>query len=47
MAGEVIFGNQTMGVKAYYSTVTIKTDTTTDPNGPKSLFAVSSEYINK
>jgi len=47
MAGEVIWGNQISGIKAYYSTVTMKTDTTTDPKGLKSLFAVSSEYINR
>jgi len=45
--GEVVFGKSLTGIKAYYSTVTIKTDATTDPNGLKSLFAVSTEYINK
>ena len=42
--GEVVFGNQTTGIKAYYATVTMKTDTTTDPNGLKELFAVSSTF---
>ena len=42
--GEVVFGNQTSGIKAYYATVTMKTDATTDPNGLKELFAVSSTF---
>ena len=44
MPGEVVFGNQTTGIKAYYATVTMKTDATTDPNGLKELFAVSSTF---
>ena len=44
IAGEVVFGNQTTGIKAYYATVTMKTDATTDPNGLKELFAVSSTF---
>ena len=44
LAGEVIWGNQTMGIKAYYATVTMQTDATTDPGGLKELFAVSSDY---
>lgn len=47
MAGEVIWGNQTMGIKAYFATVTMTTDTDTNNGGLKSLFAVSSEFINK
>ena len=47
MAGEVIFGNQTMGIKGYFATVTMKTDNTTNNGGPKALFAVSSEFIQK
>ena len=47
MAGEVIFGNQTMGIKGYYATVTMTTDSTTNNGGLKSLFAVSSEFIQK
>jgi hypothetical protein len=46
-AGEVIFGNQTMGIKAFFATVTMKTDTQTNNGGLKSLFAVSSEFIQK
>ena len=47
MAGEVIWGNQTMGIKGYFTTVTMKTDNTTNNGGLKSLFAVSSEFIGK
>ncbi len=43
--GEVIFGSQMMGVKGYYTTVTIKTDGITNPQTVKELFAVSSEYV--
>tara|TARA_R100001594_G_scaffold93890_1_gene128098 strand:- start:147 stop:1550 length:1404 start_codon:yes stop_codon:yes gene_type:complete len=45
IAGEVVFGNSMTGIKAYYATVTMKTDATTDPNGLKELFAVSSTFI--
>jgi hypothetical protein len=44
LPGEVVYGNQTTGIKAYYATVTMKTDATTDPNGLKELFAVSSTF---
>ena len=47
IAGEVIWGNQTMGIKGYFATVTMKTDNTTNNGGLKSLFAVSSEFIGK
>ena len=47
IAGEVIWGNQTMGIKGYFTTVTMKTDTDTNNGGLKSLFAVSSEFIGK
>lgn len=45
--GEVIWGNQTMGIKGYYTTVTMSTDQSTNVGGPKALFAASSEFINK
>jgi len=45
MAGEVVFGNSMTGIKAYYATVTLSTDATTDNGGLKQLFAVGSEYI--
>ena len=42
---EVVFGSSMTGIKAYYCTVTIRTDQTTDPGGVKELFAVSSDYV--
>ena len=33
-----------MGIKAYYATVTMSTDATTDPGGLKELFAVGSNF---
>tara|TARA_R110000765_G_scaffold20701_1_gene53528 strand:- start:4680 stop:6149 length:1470 start_codon:yes stop_codon:yes gene_type:complete len=47
MAGEVVWGSKVMGIKAYYATVTMQTDATTDPGGLKELFAVSSDYRYK
>ena len=44
LPGQVIFGNQSSGIKAYYATVTMKTDATTDPNGLKELFAVGTTF---
>jgi hypothetical protein len=42
--GEVVFGASITGVKGYYSTVTIKSDS--DNRGlPLELFAVSSDYV--
>ncbi len=43
--GEVIFGDQMTGIKGYFATVKISTDTLTDPGGNKELFAVSSEWV--
>ena len=42
--GEIVFGNQISGIKGFFTNVKISTDTTTDPNGFKELFAVSSNY---
>jgi hypothetical protein len=42
--GQVLIGPDSSGIKAYYATVTMKTDTTTDPGGLKELFAVGSTY---
>jgi hypothetical protein len=42
--GEVIFGNAMSGVKGYYVTVKISTDTTTNLGGLKELFAASSNF---
>jgi len=43
--GEVRFGIGLTGVKGYYTTVTIETDSVTSPSTVKELFAVSSEYV--
>ena len=37
-------GPSSIGIKAYYATVTMKTDATTDPGGLKELFAVGATY---
>jgi hypothetical protein len=42
--GQVLIGSDSTGIKAYYATVTIKTDATTDPGGLKELFAVGAIY---
>jgi hypothetical protein len=44
-AGEVIWGNDMTGIKAFYSTVIMQTDSGTDVGGMKELFAVSSDYV--
>ena len=43
--GEIIWGTNMSGVKGYLATVTIATDTVTEPGGEKELFAVGSEFI--
>ena len=45
--GEVVFGNQVTGMKGFFAKVTLKNDATTDISGPKSLFSVGSEYMNR
>lgn len=45
MPGEVVFGDMMTGIKGYFTTVKIKTDSTTDPGGTKELFAVNSDYV--
>tara|TARA_R100001594_G_scaffold3331_3_gene12587 strand:+ start:14514 stop:15908 length:1395 start_codon:yes stop_codon:yes gene_type:complete len=35
---------QESGIKAFYATVKLQTDATTDPTGPKELFAVGTNY---
>ena len=37
--------NAMAGIKGFYATVTISTDTVTNPGGEKELFAVSAEYV--
>ena len=44
LAGQVLIGPDNTGIKAYYATVTMKTDATTDPGGLKELFAVGATY---
>lgn len=44
IAGQVLIGPDNSGLKAYYATVTLRTDNTTDPGGLKELFAVSATY---
>jgi len=43
--GEIIFGDIMTGIKGYFATVKMSTDTLTDPGGTKELFAASSEYV--
>jgi hypothetical protein len=43
-AGEVNFAEQIAGIKGFYATVSMSTDTTTDPGGEKQLFQVSTTY---
>ena len=43
--GEVLWGPDMTGVKGYYTTVKMSTDTVTDVGGMKELFAVSSNYV--
>jgi hypothetical protein len=43
--GEVLFGNETTGVKGFFTTVKFSTDATTDEGGSKELFAVSTEFV--
>lgn len=45
LAGQVILGPDSSGIKAYYTTVTMQTDATTDPGGPKELFAVGTNFV--
>jgi len=44
IAGQVLIGPDNTGIKAYYTTVTIKTDATTFLGQPKQLFAVGATY---
>tara|TARA_R100000935_G_scaffold29739_2_gene50081 strand:+ start:1089 stop:2537 length:1449 start_codon:yes stop_codon:yes gene_type:complete len=43
--GEVLFGDSISGIKGYFVTVTISTDSVTNVGGEKELFAVSSNYV--
>jgi len=44
-AGEVLFGANMTGIKGYFATVTMSTDSVTDVGGMKELFAASSNYV--
>ncbi len=44
LAGQVLIGPDNTGIKAYYATVIMQTDDTTDPGGLKEIFAVGSTY---
>ena len=43
--GEIIFGQNMSGIKGYFVTGTLATDTTTNPGGEKQLFSIESAYI--
>lgn len=44
-SGEIVFGNSMSGIKGFYATVKVSTDSTTNVGGLKELFAVSSNYV--
>ena len=44
--GEIIFGDQMSGIKGYFVTGTIATDSTTDLGGEKQLFSIASSYTS-
>ena len=44
ISGEVIYGQQMSCIKGRYATVTLSTDTVTDPGKPKELWSVGSVY---
>jgi hypothetical protein len=44
-AGEISWGAAVTGIKGYFATVTVSTDSVTDYGGAKELFAVSSDYV--
>lgn len=43
--GEVVFGNNSSGIKGFYSIVTLKTDSSTNYGGAKELFSIGSEIV--
>jgi len=43
--GEVRFGPVVTGIKGYFATVKIKTDSTTDPGGIKELWSAGTDFI--
>jgi hypothetical protein len=45
LEGQVITGPNSSGIKAYYTTVTMQTDLTTDLGGLKELFGVGTNFV--
>ncbi len=43
--GEILWGPDVSGVKGYFATVTISTDSVTNLGGLKELFAVSANFV--
>jgi hypothetical protein len=43
-SGEVVWGEDMTGIKGFYTTVKVSTDSLTQPGGMKELYAVSSNY---
>ena len=42
---EVLWGTSISGIKGYFATVTMSTDSFTNPGGPKNLFSVASNFV--
>ena len=42
--GEVIYGGEVSGIKGFYATVKMSTDSSTDPGGYKELYTVGTNY---
>ena len=43
--GEVIFGQEASGIKGFFCTVVMETDSTTNYGGPKELFSVGTNFV--
>ena len=43
--GEIVFGNTMSGIKGFYATITMITDSTTEVGGEKELFSVASNVV--
>ena len=44
MPGEISFGANMSGIKGFYNSITMSTDTATNPGGMKELYAVGMTY---
>ncbi len=42
---EIIFGDSMSGIKGFFTTVTMSTDSVTNPGGEKQLFSAGSKYV--